>query len=257
MSEPLLVSASDDGVLRLTLNRPAKRNALNHALAAALVQSLSDANNDDAVRIICLDGRGPAFCAGLDLEEALSSSADRAGDVYARLFSITPALRKPLVAVVHGAALGGGLGLALCAHFVVASAPTKCGLIESRIGLWPYWVFRLAENAVGRRKAIQLAIEGRVLDASEALSIGLFDQVVAADRLPGAVEALVSSLSGVSPRVVRAGLELISLTRGLDDASYARVASEFRRHAQDHHEFRDAVRTYLERRRTSLHGEPT
>src|ERR1700720_4759563 len=146
-----LQTVSDGRLLRLALNRPDKRNALNLELCRALVEALEAANGDPGVGAILLTGNGKSFCAGMDLHEIADADTGAISQVHEQLFTIGARLAKPLIAAVNGAALAGGTGLAANCHIVIASPGATFGLTEIRLGLWPFLVFRALTAAVGER----------------------------------------------------------------------------------------------------------
>ncbi len=166
-------TVSDGRLLRLTLNRPQKRNALNLELCRALVEALEGADRDPKIGAILLSANGPSFCAGMDLHEIDHVDDGALSLVHEQLFTIGARLSKPLVAAVHGAALAGGTGLVANCHIVVASEDATFGLTEIRLGLWPFLVFRAVAAAIGERRATELSLTGRIFGAGEAQEIGL------------------------------------------------------------------------------------
>ena len=213
----MLIEVQRDGrLLRVALNRPEKRNALNLALCRELVSALEAAQQDAEVGAVLLSGNGKSFCAGMDLNE-ITASVD---DLHDRLFTAFAWLRKPLIADVHGAALAGGTGLAANAHIVFASEDATFGLTEIRMGLWPFLIFRAVVHAVGERRAVELSLTGRIIDAREAQALGLVHFVGAeAEQMARRVAD-----SGVGT-----GLEFVNESRGLNLDEAGRVA---RRHRQ-------------------------
>src|ERR1700730_3014534 len=169
----MLESSRDGRVLRLTLNRPEKRNALNGALCKELVEAIEEGDRDPGVGAILVRGAGKSFCAGMDLDEMLTPAEADLGVAHERLFTIGRRVTTPIIAAVQGAALAGGTGLAANAHIVVASEDATFGLTEIRISLWPFIIFRAIVEAIGERRAVELSITGRIIDAREATSIGL------------------------------------------------------------------------------------
>src|SRR3954470_7169063 len=147
----MLEASLDRRVLRLTLNRPEKRNALNAALCRALVNAIEEGERDTQVGAILLSGAGTSFCSGMDLSEMLTPAESSLEPLHERLFTIGRAATKPIVAAVHGPALAGGTGVAANAHIVIASDDATFGLTEMRIGLWPFVIFRAVVAAVGER----------------------------------------------------------------------------------------------------------
>src|ERR1700688_3152966 len=179
-----MLQVSREGrILRLTLDRPEKRNALNGALCRELVAAIEEGDRDPAVGAILLRGAGKSFCAGMDLDEMLTPAEAELGPAHERLFIIGRRVTTPIIAAVHGPALAGGTGLAANAHIVIASDDATFGLTEIRIGLWPFVVFRAVVAAIGERHAVELGISGRIVGAAEAHALGLVHHVVAATDL--------------------------------------------------------------------------
>src|SRR5260370_23172508 len=153
------LAASREGrLLRLVLNRPDKRNALNGALCGELVAAIEEGDRDPGVGAILLSGAGKSFCAGMDLDEMLTPAEAELGEVHERLFTIGHRVTTPIIAAVHGAALAGGTGLAANAHIVVASEDATFGLTEIRIGLLPFVIFRAVGAGLRRRPGGQVGI---------------------------------------------------------------------------------------------------
>jgi enoyl-CoA hydratase/carnithine racemase len=236
MNESLLIS-SQGRLRRLTLNRPDQRNALNLALCRSLIEAVRQAASDPAVGVILLDANGKDFCSGMDLTEALEADPDEMLPLHQELFSIGAGLRKPMVSAVQGAALAGGLGLALNAHLVVASTGARFGLTEVRVGLWPYMIFPVVAAAVGSRKATELALTARIVDVEEACRIGIVDFV--AER-EGA-EKMALELAERSATAIEQGLTFVQ--------QVLELAGKFRREAHNSAEFREGVLAFRRRGR--------
>ena len=122
-----------------------------------------------AIRCVLIDAAGNFFSAGMDLDEALSPDASEKTAIHERLFTLGARATKPIVAAVQGPALGGGVGLMANAHIVVAAHGTTFGLTEIRIGMWPFVIFRSVSNAIGERRATELALTGRIFGLPAAL----------------------------------------------------------------------------------------
>ena len=235
-------------VLRLALNRPEKRNALNEELSRALLEALEAADTDAGVGAILLTGNGGAFCAGMDLREALYGEiAVRMAPLHERLFTVIGRMRKPVVAAICGAAIAGGTGLAANAHIVVASDDAQFGLTEIRIGLWPVLIFPACALAMGERRTTELALTGRLFGAAEAKDFGLVTEIVEAP-LARATE-LAERLAAWSPEAMREGMAYISRIRGMswDEAGAAGLAVRGRMMAGA--DFAEGVTAFLEKRR--------
>src|SRR5262249_55590538 len=137
-----LIQVSREGrVLRIALNRPDKRNALNIGLCGQLVTALDRADADPGIGAILLTGNGKSFCAGMDLSEVLSADSGAINEVQEQLFSIGARLTPPIVAAVHASALAGGPGLAANAQVVLAAHNDTLRLPVLRHGLWPFLIF--------------------------------------------------------------------------------------------------------------------
>lgn len=181
MSEPVLLLEIDDGLAIVTLNRPAARNALDHALREALRQTMAMLRDDGTVGAVVLTGADPAFCAGLDLKELgrgehrIAEASGAAGDTPARPWA---PLRKPLIGAINGVAITGGFELALNCDFLVASERALFADTHSRVGVMPGWGLTvLLPEAVGLRRARELSATGNFLDAHTALQWGLVNHV--------------------------------------------------------------------------------
>lgn len=206
MSECLLVSR-EDRLLRLRMNRPAKRNALSRELCVALVDAFDQAASDPAVGAVLLEGEGPVFCAGLDLDEILSPEAAAAVLLHDRLFHFGDTISKPVVAAVQGAALAGGMALVANAHVAVAAQGTSFGMTEVRLGLFPYVPFHALERAVGHRRALEISLTGRVFSAQEALAWGLIQHIAPAFEFDDLALGIAHGLASSSAAAVSGGLD--------------------------------------------------
>lgn len=234
--------------MRLTLNRPEKRNALNGALCRELVSAIEDGDRDTGVGAILLSGAGVSFCAGMDLSEMLTPEASALADIHERLFTIGRRVTVPIIAAVQGAALAGGTGLAANAHIVVAAEDATFGLTEIRIGLWPLVIYRAVVDSVGDRRALELGITGRTFSASEAAEMGLAHYVVPASELVDRAGKIAAGVAEASPMAMRAGLRFVAETRGLDWDTSGRVARRFREELFKTTDFAEGIRAFREKR---------
>ena len=245
-----MIELNKDGrVLRVTLNRPEKRNALNLELCTRLVQAFDDADNNKDVGAIVLNANGPAFCAGMDLKETIDVDQIQLAGIHERLFTVIHRIRTPIIAAVHGAALAGGTGLAANAHIVVAKDDARFGLTEIRIGLWPVLIFRSIDHAMGERRAVELSLTGREFSAGEALGYGLVTEI-ANDPLKRATD-LAIMLAGYSPVAIAAGLDYVHQIRGRDWEHAGRVGRVIRDQLLSNEDFKEGARAFLEKRRPS------
>lgn len=250
----LLEIHRDGRLLRVALNRPEKRNALNLELCRELAQVLESADRDASVGAILLSGNGKCFCAGMDLNEVAEADTGAITDVQEQLFTIGSRLGKPLVAAVQNAALAGGTGLAANCHVVVAREDAVFGLTEIRLGLWPFLVFRSVSMAVGERRTVELALTGRIFGAAEAKEMGLVHEVT--PRLEERSAEIALALAQSSPTALRNGLTFVHEVRGRDWKTAGEIARRIRDEVFDSEDFQEGLQAFLEKRRArwpSLH----
>ena len=221
--EPVLLQAAAPWGVRLTLNRPAKLNALSTELVRALSDAIETATADPRVRVLVIEGAGRAFSAGYDLTEEAEGGTPGplewremlATDVAATLRILD--CPKPVIAQVHGYALAGGLELAMACDLVVAAEGSQLGEPEIRFGSAP--VTLLMPFLIGQKKTRELLLTGDLIDAADAERIGLVNRVVAADRLAAEVDALADRLARVPPDVMMP--TKLMLNRAMDAAGFA------------------------------------
>ena len=206
----------DGPTLRLVINRPERRNAMTWGVVAGLRAGVRRAAADPAVRVVVVTGAGDeAFCAGADLSGMAPEHAGGGTDAFAetheargqlaRLFEDLWHLGKPTVARVQGWAMAGGLGLALACDLVVASERARFGAPELNVGLWPYMVTVPMVRSMPPKKALELMMTSRVVDAAEADRIGFVTKVVPHDELDAAVADLAAVLASKPPGAMRTG----------------------------------------------------
>jgi enoyl-CoA hydratase len=218
--EALVLRETTAWGVRLTLNRPAKLNAISKELREELTWALADAVADDRVRVLAIAGAGRAFCAGYDLSEAQPDSAWGWRAILGEDVAATLAIwrcPKPVIAQVHGFALAGGLELAMACDLIVASEDARLGEPEIRFGSAP--VTLLMPFLIGQKRTRELLMIGDLIDAREAERIGLINRVVPADRLAAEVDSLADRLARVPPDVM-APTKLM-LNRAMEVAGFA------------------------------------
>lgn len=187
-------------IATITLNRPEKRNALNAELVKELSEALSIAESDDSVRAIILKANGNTFCSGADLEQlkAMQSNtfeenladSNRLKELFKKIYT----LKKIVIAQVEGYALAGGCGLATVCDFTFCTPESKFGYTEARIGFVPAIVMVFLIRKIGEKKAAQLLLTADIIEAAEALNLGLVNSVVAATEIVKSVSDFTKKL---------------------------------------------------------------
>jgi enoyl-CoA hydratase/carnithine racemase len=208
-------------VATITIDREERRNALSWGVIGELRRAFATAKGDPDVRVAVLTGAGDrAFCAGADL----TGMADGAGYAalhdargqLAGLFRDLWELGKPVVARVRGYALAGGFGLACACDLVVCSDDAQFGTPEIDVGLWPHMITVPLTRSMPPKKALELMMTGRRVDAAEADRIGFVTRVVPVDELDAAVDDLAATLASKSPLILRWGRESFYRTLDMD-----------------------------------------
>jgi methylglutaconyl-CoA hydratase len=254
VSEAVLRLIRQAGRVRVTLARPEVRNAFDAALIAQLRDTFLALADDPSVRVVILAGEGKVFCGGADVNwmraslELSEAENVRDAEAMSDMYRAIDRCPKPVIARVHGAALGGGAGLCAVADAVVADAETIFGFTETKLGLIPAVIspFVLAKIGVGHAR--RLFLSGERFDARTALAIGLVHEVAAGDALDGTVDAIAAELESASPAAVAAAKALIPQVAA---ASYeesraltARAIARLRTSAEG----QEGLRAFLERR---------
>jgi enoyl-CoA hydratase len=252
MSYQHLLVESADRIATITINRPDKLNALNAAVLEELGAAMRAATDDSSVGAIIVTGAGRSFVAGADIGE-IANEAPAALAEFARrgqaLFRAIEQSRKPVIAAVNSFALGGGCELALSCHIRVASTKAKFGLPEVKLGLIPgYGGTQRLPRLVGRGPALKLILSGEPIDGTEALRIGLADQLAEPDALIPSARALATTILGNSPVAIARALEAVD--RGLDEPLAGGLAVEASLFGSlgDTADMREGTRAFLEKR---------
>lgn len=261
----VLLRSRDGGIETLTLNRPDSMNALNDDLRDALLSAFAEVREDDEVRCLVLEGAGPGFCAGGDLDQMRSRDPEEvtAQEYYELLVETSQTLSSglydlpvPTVAKVDGVAVGAGLGIALACDLVVASEDARFGAAFRNVGLGPdtgvsYTLTRLA----GRQAALELLYTGRVIDAAEAASLNLVTRVVPPEDIDDAVADLVATIADGPPLALAATKELVygNQTRSMDDALDREAEVQARLSTTRDHE--EGVDAFVDDRDPQFRGE--
>lgn len=244
-----------EGLGVVTLARPEKKNALDRQTAVELAAALRSLDAAADVKVIIVEGDGDDFCAGADLA-ALDASLGDGVDAHiedaralGRVFTVMRELSKPVVAIVRGRALAGGAGLATACDIVLAEDTAQFGYPEVRIGFVPAMVMTMLRRAVGEKRAAELVLTGRLIDAAEAERIGLISRCIPSANFPAEVTKTLEAL-------LRTPATALSLTKRLlyrlDDVDFAQgismgVTTNVESRATD--DFRAGVSRFLNRSR--------
>jgi methylglutaconyl-CoA hydratase len=249
-----LLVTEEAEVRTITLNRPERRNAMTPQMLDELIAAMEEAGRDDC-RVVVFAGAGESFCSGLDLSVLQGmndkSTAEHTADAerIARLFRTLYEMPKPTIAVVQGAAIAGGTGLATICDFTLAVPGAKFGYTEVRIGFVPALVSAFLMLQVGDKKARDLLLTGRLFSAEEAHRLGLVDEVVEVGRLTARTLELAGVLKANSPQSIAATKRLLATQNKvwLDAAIEAALAVNAEARAT--HDFREGVAAFLEKRK--------
>jgi enoyl-CoA hydratase len=249
----------DDGIARLTINRPDKLNALNATVIAELDDAAGRIERDAAVHAVLLTGAGAkAFVAGADIAE-IGGQGAMDGELRARagqrMMRRLEQCGKPVLAAVNGFALGGGCELAMACHLRIASETARFGPPEVKLGIGPGYggTVRLP-RLVGRGRALELLLTGGMIDAQEAWRIGLVNRVVAADRLIAESEQLLRSILENGPLAVRACLELVDAGAGMTMDEALRLEAAWFGLLSATADMREGTAAFLAKRKAAFTG---
>lgn len=253
-------------VARITLDRPDARNAYSTAMIESLVAALDAAEADSAVRAIVLTGAGKAFHAGGDLKQMRDGAGMFAGgpvalrrqyvDGIQRVPRRLAQLDKPIIAALNGSAIGAGLDLACMCDLRVCARGAQLGSTFVKVGLVPgdggaYFLAR----TVGFPRALELVLTGRLIDADEALAIGLVHQVVAPEELLAAADAFAHQIAANAPLAVRLTKRAAYRSWDVDVDTALELAASFQGMVQNTSDHREAVDAILGKRPPDFRGE--
>ena len=255
-----LIYEKSDAIATITLNRPERLNAISLPMLSGLSAAFRDADADPSIRAILLTGAGRGFCAGLDLRDLLGGAEGEAPlGVRFDLANSPPMVLhttdKPVICALNGAAVGYGFDLALGCDIRIASDRARLGAIFARRGIIPEsggtW---LLPRLLGWAKAAELVFRGRILDAQEALEVGLVNAVVPQERLADEARAWAAEIAANAPLAVQAAKRLMRLA--LDDSFEGNVHHAYMQLLQlfRSEDFREGARAFLEKREPLFNG---
>lgn len=251
-TERVLTTTRDGPILRLTLARPARRNALSRALVTSLLEAFSSVEEGDDTRAIVLAGEGASFCAGGDIAEyAESAKRGRAAadaETLATLLATMVACPAPIVARVQGAAFGGGLGLVCACDIAVAAEETTFSLSEARLGLIPAVISPYVFAALGSRQAKAQMLLAAPFGTSAALRYGFIQQAVPTAELDRAIEQTLANLLRGAPGALAGIKRLPLLLSNPDPIAVRRATATLLSERLGSSEAQEGLNAFLEKR---------
>ena len=247
------------GIAILTINRPSKLNALNKATIQELHEAFSAAEIDEEVKVIILTGSGEkAFVAGADISEFADFSVEEGNRLAAEgqrlLFDFISDFSKPVIAAINGFALGGGLELAMAAHFRVASENARMGLPEVSLGLIPgYGGTQRLPQIVGKGRAMEMIMTAGMVDANQALQYNLVNHVTTAEELMPFAESLAQKIRKNSLVAISAAIKAVNANYQHDVNGYEVEIEEFG-NSFGTEDFKEGTSAFLGKRKANFPG---
>ena len=250
-----ILTEREGPVLRLTLNRPDVRNAFDEELIAALNAAAVQASDDRTLRAVVLSGNGKTFCAGADIgwmSKAIAYTQRenlRDAEDVARMLEKLDTLPVPVIARVHGAALGGGVGLAAVCDIVIAAEDAKFALSEVRLGILPAVVAPYVVRKIGTSAARELFLTGARFSAARAKEVGLVHEVVPANDLDAAVARRLADVLSAGPKAVSLAKALIREIAGANPRDVIGLTTNTLASQRVSDEGQEGLRAFLEKRK--------
>jgi enoyl-CoA hydratase/carnithine racemase len=251
MGDDLVLRNTIEHIAILTLNHPAKRNALSLAMLSRLSEQLAALGNDRQLRVVILKAAGPVFSAGHDLRELVGGNESAYRSLFKLCSEVMEAVRllpQPVIAQVHGLATAAGCQLVASCDLVVAADTASFATPGVKIGLFCTTPGVALARAVSAKKAVEMLLTGNAISAQEALAAGLVNRVVPGDRLEEEAMKLARQIAGVSPAIIslgkRAFYEQIALDR---PAAYAAAEKVMVKNALED-DAQEGMQAFLEKR---------
>jgi len=255
-----LLFDTQDGVATITINRPSKLNALNRETIQELHNAFKAADEDKDVKVIVVTGSGDkAFVAGADISEFADFSVEQGSELAAKgqelLFDFVANLATPVIAAVNGFALGGGLELAMAAHFRIASDNAKMGLPEVSLGVIPgYGGTQRLPQLVGKGRAMEMIMTAGMIDANQALEYGLVNHVTTQDELLDLATKIASRIMRNSSVAIASAIKAVN-------ANYEKGVDGFEMEIEEFgncfgtEDFEEGTQAFLQKRKADFPGK--
>jgi methylglutaconyl-CoA hydratase len=241
-------------VAQVRLDRPDVRNALDNDLIEQLHSTFDKIANDSAIRAVVLSGEGKTFCGGADvamMRESLELTREQniaGARAFSEMFRAIDRCPKPVIAKVHGAALGGGSGLVAVCDIAIAASDAEFGFTETKLGILPAVISPFVLAKIGASHARALFLTGERFDARRAQAIGLVHEVVVADTLDVAIERVTTEVLSASPSAIAAAKKLIARVRETSYVESRDITAEAIAEQRISPEGQEGLRAFLERR---------
>lgn len=249
-----------DGIVTLTINRPSKLNALNRETIQELHDAFLAADQDEEIKVIIITGSGEkAFVAGADISEFADFSVEQGGQLAAKgqelLFDFVAHLSTPVIAAVNGFALGGGLELAMAAHFRIASDNAKMGLPEVSLGVIPgYGGTQRLPQLIGKGRAMEMIMTAGMIDAKKALEYGLVNHVTSQEELLNLAHSIAGKIMKNSSVAIASAIKAINANFEKDVDGFDVEIEEFGT-CFGTEDFKEGTQAFLEKRKANFPGK--
>jgi methylglutaconyl-CoA hydratase len=241
------------GIARVGLNRPERRNALDQELLSELRDALRAASVDDSVRVVLVTGAGKDFCSGMDLRTFANDASGDLSKFQAEARNMAGLLLdmrrhpRPIVAAVHGRALGGGCGIATAADLVLAADSAQFGYPEIAIGFVPAIVMAILRRSVSEKRAFEMITSGEAISAQTALEYGMINRVFGADGFERQVEEFVTNLAAKSTSGLMLAKELFYRTDAMQFEAAVEAGADVNALARTTEDFKRGIEKFLKK----------
>lgn len=255
-----ILSETDNGITTITINRPSKLNALNRETIKELRKAFEKADNSTKTKVIIVTGSGEkAFVAGADISEFADFSEKEGSNLAAKgqelLFDFVANLSTPVIAAVNGFALGGGLELAMAAHFRIASDNAKMGLPEVSLGVIPgYGGTQRLPQLVGKGRAMEMIMTAGMIDANQALQYGLVNHVTTPEELLESAEKIATKIMKNSSVAIASAINAINANFKDGENGFEVEIEEFG-NCFGTEDFKEGTQAFLQKRKADFPGK--
>jgi len=257
-----MIAEKTNGIGWMTFNNPARRNAIGFAMREAILEILADFESDPEVRVIVMRGAGDkAFVSGSDISEfAKRRATPEQREIYdalsARVGAAYNNIEKPVIAMIQGFCLGGGLGTAMQADLRVASDDSQFGIPAAKLSIgYPYHNMKKLIDVVGPAKTKEIMFTGRRFSADEALAMGLVNQVVSVNDLEESVHELAATIAGNAPLTIRASKTIVTEAMKFPDEQNLDLCQEQVDACMDSADFAEGRTAFMEKRTPKFIGK--